>query len=94
MALGVPVVASNAGALPEVVGDAGLLVDALDAPGLAAALERVCGDAEAASRMRDAGIARARQFSWPQSAGALIDAYTEARVRRASARRARQGLRP
>jgi glycosyltransferase involved in cell wall biosynthesis len=86
MALGIPVVTSNVGALPEVVGDAGILVDPLDVAGLAAAIERVCTDAALAARLRDAGIARARRFRWPESARALIAAYEEARLRGATRR--------
>ena len=94
MALGIPVVTSNVGALPEVVGDAGILVDPRDVAGLAAALERVCSDAPLAARMREAGIARAKRFSWPESARALIAAYAEARLRGASRHRIRRGQRP
>ncbi len=53
MTIGLPVVASNRGALPEVVGDAGLLVDPEDASALAAAMARVLGN-------RDAGAAAQR----------------------------------
>jgi glycosyltransferase involved in cell wall biosynthesis len=86
MALGIPVVASNVGALPEVCGDAALLVDPRDVAGLAGALERACTDAELAARMREAGLARAGRFCWPESARSLLGAYTEARQRGASRR--------
>lgn len=93
MALGIPVVASNAGALPEVVGGAGMLVEPADIAGLAAALEAVVADPAASATMREAGIARARHFSWPESARALAGAYAEA-LERGKARRApRQGRR-
>ena len=93
MALGIPVVTSNVGALPEVVGDAGILVDPADVAGLAGALERVHTEPRAAARMREAGITRARQFSWPASARVMIGAYAEA-LRRAAGRHApRRGLR-
>jgi glycosyltransferase involved in cell wall biosynthesis len=77
MALGIPVVVSTVGALPEVVGDAGLLVDPHDVAGLAAALERLHADPELAGSLRKAGIGRAAQFSWPASAQALIRAYAD-----------------
>jgi glycosyltransferase involved in cell wall biosynthesis len=93
MALGVPVVVSNAGALPEVVGDAGLLCDPSDVSGLVGALESVLANPAQAARMREAGIERARQFSWPESARSLIRAYAEARGRGATRRPARRGLR-
>ena len=93
MALGIPAITSNVGALPEVVGDAGILVDPADVRGLALALERVSTDPALASRMRDAGIVRAREFSWPASARALLDAYRDALRRSASARPVRRGSR-
>jgi glycosyltransferase involved in cell wall biosynthesis len=70
-----------------------MLVDPLDVAGLAGALEQVFTDAALARRLRDEGIARARRFSWPESARTLIDAYAEARRRGASRRASQQGLR-
>lgn len=68
MALGVPVVASNRGALPEVVGDAGALVSPDDARGLAAAIESVLGDPARAAAMAERGLARAAGFTWDRAA--------------------------
>jgi glycosyltransferase involved in cell wall biosynthesis len=93
MAMGIPVVASNVGALPEVVGDAGMLVDPADVAGLANALELALTDRGLAASMREAGLARARQFSWPESARALIGAYAEAGRRGGGRRPGRRGLR-
>jgi glycosyltransferase involved in cell wall biosynthesis len=93
MALGIPVVVSHAGALPEVVGGAGLLVDPADIAGLAGALESVVTGPAVAARMREAGIARARHFSWPESARTLIGAYAQARQRGTARRPARRGPR-
>jgi len=93
MALGIPVVVSRAGALPEVVGDAGILVDPADIAGLANAIESVVTDTGLADRLRAAGIARARQFSWPQSARALLEAYADALHRGAMRRHGRRGQR-
>jgi glycosyltransferase involved in cell wall biosynthesis len=92
MALGIPVVVSPAGALPEVAGDAGIVVDPADVPGFASALESVVTSPAQAARMRDAGLVRARRFSWPDSARALIGAYSEARQRGAVPQSARRGL--
>ncbi len=64
MACGTPVVASRTTALPEVVGDAGVLIDPLDVDDIRNAMERVVGDADLRRRMRAAGILRARQFNW------------------------------
>jgi glycosyltransferase involved in cell wall biosynthesis len=81
MALGVPVVASTRGALPEVLGTAGLLVDPADIPGLSHAMESVMTNPDLAGRMRREGIERARQFSWPESARTLLSSYLKARTR-------------
>ena len=64
MASGVPVVASNRGALPEVCGNAALLVDPADATGFTEAILAAIGD----ERLREAGLARARSFSWERTA--------------------------
>lgn len=82
MTIGVPVIAAARGALPEVVGDAGLLVDPLDVSALAAALERVLSDDQLRDRLSVAGRARTRRFSWGASADALIGAYGQAIERR------------
>jgi glycosyltransferase involved in cell wall biosynthesis len=93
MALGIPVVTSNVGALPEVVGDAGIMVGQADVSGLAGALERVLTDPALACRMRDAGLSQARRFSWPASARALIGAYSGILPRGATRRPPRTGTR-
>jgi glycosyltransferase involved in cell wall biosynthesis len=82
MTIGLPVVASDRGALPEVVGSAGILVHPEDPAALAAAIERVLDDPDLRRRMSDEGVARAARFSWATSAAALHDAYREAHARR------------
>lgn len=74
MALGVPVVASNRGALPEVVGEAGILVSPDDARGLAAAIERVLRDPIAAAEMSARGLRQAGRFNWDEAARQMLDA--------------------
>ena len=74
MALGIPVVVSNRGALPEVVGDAGLLVAPDDARGLAAAIETVLRDPARAAEMSARGLERAAGFTWDAAARGLRDA--------------------
>jgi glycosyltransferase involved in cell wall biosynthesis len=76
MALGIPVVTSNRGALPEVVGDAGLMVDADDRRALADAIATVLADHERAAAMSARGLARAAEFNWDVAGKALYDAYT------------------
>jgi glycosyltransferase involved in cell wall biosynthesis len=68
MACGVPVITSNVSSLPEVAGDAALLVDPLDVDGMASALQQLLEDASLRAKLREKGITRARQFGWPQSA--------------------------
>ncbi|MDQ6691771.1 MAG: glycosyltransferase family 4 protein [Candidatus Dormibacteraeota bacterium] len=68
MACGTPVVSSNAASLPEVVGDAGLLVDPQDGPGWTAAIDRVLHDPGLASDLRRRGILRAAEFTWEKAA--------------------------
>ena len=63
-----PVIAARAGALPEVVGDAGLLVDPRDPGEITAALQAVERDAGLARRLAEAGPERAAEFQWQRSA--------------------------
>lgn len=93
MSAGIPVVATTRGALPEVVGDAGCLVDPTDVPALAGALERALTDDDWADRLARAGLVRAASFSWATAASRLHAAYLDAvgRRRRASAAAAADG---
>lgn len=68
MACGVPVVAAAATSLPEVVGDAGILVDPDDVAGWGKALAAILSDTALASRLRAAGLARAAGFTWARAA--------------------------
>jgi glycosyltransferase involved in cell wall biosynthesis len=67
MACGAPVIASRAGSLPEIGGDAPLYVPPDDADAWASALRRVAGDDALRGRLRDAGLERAKHFSWDAS---------------------------
>jgi glycosyltransferase involved in cell wall biosynthesis len=87
MSLGVPVVASNRGSLPEVVGDAGPLVDPDQPDALAHAIARVLDDDGFASACAEKGLARARTFRWATTALRVYDTYREAINRRAQAAR-------
>jgi glycosyltransferase involved in cell wall biosynthesis len=78
MAAGVPVIASRRGALPEVLGDAGTLVDALDDVAFAAAIDALLADPQRRRAHADAGVARAREFAWEDSAARLLEAYRAA----------------
>jgi glycosyltransferase involved in cell wall biosynthesis len=78
MACGTPVVVSERSSLPEVVGDAGLIVPATDPDAWRRALERVIGDTDLAADLRRRGILRAAQFSWPRAARQTWKAIDEA----------------
>lgn len=77
MACGAPVVAADCGALPEVCGDAALLV-APTADALAEGIEAVLTDDVLAGRLRAAGPARAEPYTWEHAARATLAAYEEA----------------
>ncbi len=78
MACGIPVVASNAAALPEVVGDAGLMVAPDDVGGLADALTRVLGDGGLRRVTREKSLRRAAGFTWKRSAEMTLVTYGRA----------------
>jgi glycosyltransferase involved in cell wall biosynthesis len=76
MASGTPLVASRAGALPEVTGDAALLVPPGDAEELSAALGGLLDDQQARARLASSGLARVRErFAWPAVAAATEALY-------------------
>ena len=75
MACGVPVVCSNASSLPEVAGDAALLVNPHDTNELAEAMARVLEDADLRQAMVARGLAQAAQFTWERAARQLLAAF-------------------
>jgi glycosyltransferase involved in cell wall biosynthesis len=77
MACGTPVVTSNSSSLPEVVGEAGLMVDPMDVEGLAEAMWRALSDHPLRERMIRSGMRRARGFTWEKSAEELLSLYKE-----------------
>lgn len=87
MSVGVPVVASNRGSLPEVLGGAGLLVDPDSPAEIASAIGRVLNEPAVAAACAEKGIARSRAFRWNDTAHRVFDAYRQAIERRAQARR-------
>jgi glycosyltransferase involved in cell wall biosynthesis len=74
MASGTPVVASRAGAVPEVAGDAAVLVDPGDPEALAQGIREVLDDRD---RFVAAGLARAKQFTWAETARRTLEVYRE-----------------
>jgi alpha-1,3-rhamnosyl/mannosyltransferase len=78
MAAGVPVVAADAGALPETCGGAALLADPDDTAALTSAVLSCLDDAALAQRLRAAGPERARSFTWDRTARELDAVVGEA----------------
>jgi glycosyltransferase involved in cell wall biosynthesis len=74
MASGTPVVTTTAGSLPEVADDAAILVEPRNAAALAGGIERALADRE---RLVEAGLERARQFSWTETARRTLEVYRE-----------------
>jgi glycosyltransferase involved in cell wall biosynthesis len=77
MAAGTPVVASARSALPEVAGEAALLVDPEDTESLGAALRLLAGEEDLRRDLAGRGIARARLFTWEKAARETWDVYRE-----------------
>ena len=75
MARGVPVATSTRGSLAEVAGDAALTFDPEDVTAMRDAIERMLGDRELASRLREAGLAQAASFSWERCAALTAESY-------------------
>jgi glycosyltransferase involved in cell wall biosynthesis len=72
MACGCPVIASNVSSLPEVVGEAGLLVDPYNVEALARAIRTVLDDDELKREMSRKSIAQAQKFSWTKAGAELL----------------------
>lgn len=75
MACGTPVVASNRGSIPEVVGEAAMLADAEDEVGLGQALGEIVGNPVKRRRLIDAGFARAGMFEWSTAGQQMLELY-------------------
>ena len=78
MACGTPVVASKTSSIPEVVGDAGLLVSPYDEGGLARAIRAVCMNKDLHHRLQARGLKRVRLFDWDETARLTASAMTRA----------------
>ncbi|NOZ73613.1 MAG: glycosyltransferase family 4 protein [Chloroflexi bacterium] len=78
MACGTPVVCSNAGSLPEVVGDAALMAPPEDVERWTLAILRMAQDADLREEFRQKGLERARQFSWEKAAEQTLQVYQQA----------------
>ena len=78
MAHGLPVLTSDRSSLPEVAGDAAVLVDPLDRGAIAKGLVRLVTDSALRRRLADAGPRRAARFTWPATAAGTWAAYRKA----------------
>ena len=77
MASGTPVIASNVSSLPEVVGNAAVMIDPYEPDAIADAMRRVLTSAELRADLRAKGLARAREFSWERSIKRVREIYDE-----------------
>ncbi len=75
MARGCPVISTTAASIPEVVGEAGILIEPAQPRLLADAMARVLGDPELSESLSSAGVVRAQNFGWRSAGEALLDAY-------------------
>ncbi len=78
MACGTPVIASRAASIPEVAGDAGMLLDPLDVAAWTEAIVNVVNDEDRRAEMRSRGLARAASFTWARTAALTAQAYRRA----------------
>ena len=75
MACGVPVITSNTSSLPEVVGNAGLLVDPHNTGELSTAIMRILGDKQLQEDLRQKGYERVKHFTWQEAARKMLTVY-------------------
>jgi len=78
MKCGTPVIAGNRTSLPEVVGDAGILVDPFDVNAIAAAIGRLVDDPDLRQQLSVKGVARSRLFDWNETARRTLNVYKQA----------------
>lgn len=86
MACGTPAVVSNTSAMPEVVGDAAVLIDPHDIEGLVAAMSRVLSDQDFRDNLVERGLKRAAGFTWRRTAEETMDVYRKVVGERGRAR--------
>lgn len=77
MASGVPVISSNAQAMQEIVGEAGMIIDTQDIDGFTQAMQSITEHPQQAQHYREAGLERAKHFSWQQCAQETLACYQQ-----------------
>jgi len=80
LACGVPTITSNVSSLPEVAGEAALLIDPEDSKGLYQSMKRLCVDQELRRQLRRSSVEQADKFSWDNTAMETINTYNSIRV--------------
>ena len=75
MACGTPVITTDVSSMPEIAGEAGVLVPPDDIPALAEAIERLCTSPDERQRLTALGLARAAAFTWERTATQTLDVY-------------------
>jgi glycosyltransferase involved in cell wall biosynthesis len=78
MAVGCPVIGVANSSVPEVVGDAGLLIESAEIGALADAIRRIVRDPRGAAELSRRGVERAALFSWSHTARGMLDVYRRA----------------
>jgi glycosyltransferase involved in cell wall biosynthesis len=82
MACGAPVIASNVASMPEVLGDAGVLIHPTDTAAWTHTIVDLLNDSETRERLRAAGVRRAGEFTWERTARLTLDVYRRSVARR------------
>ena len=75
MACGLPVICSNTGSLPEIVGDAGLVVDCRNIESLSIALFQLISDKSLHKKLKSKGLERSKKFNWNNCALEILKVY-------------------
>jgi glycosyltransferase involved in cell wall biosynthesis len=75
MACGTPVLTSNLSSLPEIAGQAAVLVDPYSVDDIVAGMQRLSEDSALRSQLRELGLERSRLFSWQRNAEQTLAAY-------------------
>ncbi len=81
MACGCPVISSNVSAIPEVLGDAGILVDPLQTTDIMKAMDRIIQEPDERRKLRDRGLERAKEFSWEKAARQTLEVFQRVAVK-------------
>jgi alpha-1,3-rhamnosyl/mannosyltransferase len=79
-AAGTPVITSNISSLPEVAGDAAIMVDPFDTQAISEAMLDIINDEELANTLKKKGTQRAKEYTWDRTAAMTIEVYRQVLV--------------